>query len=269
MGYFLAALLSGFFLFNGAATPDRAAKIAQKSLRKQYPGAAINVQIEGKRGASVLKGNFRRVRVEMAKLTLAALPFAPSTGSPRLGRAEKIEIRLRDLTLGQLPASRVDLDFDQVAYDFDALKKAGQFRIVRLGAGRMQLQLSAQALLPAFAAKLQNTTDVSVETEGQNLTVRGNRTILGASQPILVTGQLAGRGSELRLENASLSVGGTRLPSNASGALLKDLNPLYDFDKGLKWPFRTHITSASGNGNQIDLSATLSLQTQLAANSSR
>ncbi len=260
MGYLLAALLGGFFLFNGAATPDRAAKIAEKSLRKQYPGADINVEIEGKRGAPVLKGNFKRVRVEMANLTLAALPFEAAAGRPKLGRIGKIEVALRDLKLGNLPVSRAEMLFEGVAYDFNALKKRGQFRLVKLDKANLGLQLSASALLPAFEAKLQNTTDVTVVAEGQTLTVRGNRAVMGNVTPILVSGQLVGRGSELRLEGASLSVGGQKVPDAAASVLLKDLNPLYDFDKGLKWPFQTQITSASGAGNAIDIQADLGLK---------
>ena len=259
MGYLLAALLGGFFLFNSAATPQKAARMAEKALQKQYPGAEIEVEIEGKRGTSVLKGNFRRVRVQMAHLTIAALPFEPSGGAKKIGRAGKIELDLRDLKLGTLPVSRARLEFENVEYDFAALKDRAQFQLVKSGAARLGLQLSTEALLPAFAAKLQNTSDVRVSTEGKTLTLRGNRTFLGATTPIVVTGQLAGRDSELRLENTILTVGGTRVPDVAANLLLKDLNPLYDFDKGLKWPFRTEITSASGVANQINLSANLRL----------
>ncbi len=267
MGYLLAALFGGFFLFNSAATPQKAAHLAQKALQKQYPGAAIQVEIEGKRGAPVLKGNFRRVSVKMANLTLAALPFEPAFDAKKIARAGKIELDLRDLKLGQLPVSRAHLDFSDVEYDFGALKNQAQFRIVRSGAAHFGLQLSANALLPAFASKLENTSDVEVSTAGQTLTLRGNRRFLGATTPIVVDGQLAGRGSELRLENATLNVGGKRVPDAAARVLLKDLNPLYDFDKGLKWPFRTQITSASGIGNQIDIRADLRLAAPPRANS--
>lgn len=269
MGYLLAALLGGFFLFNTSVTPQKAAHLAEKALRKQYPGADINVEIEGKRGAPVLKGNFRSVRVEMAHLTLAGLPFETSSGAKKIGRAGKIEVELNDLKLGNLPVSRARLDLSDVEYDFGALKKRAQFQLVRLGAGRLQLQLSAQALLPAFAAKLQNTSDVVVSIQDQTLTLNGNRSILGQTAPIVVSGQLSGQGSELRLENPLLSVGGVRVPFAAANVLLKNLNPLYDFDQSLKWPFRTHIISANGSGNQINIGAELTLAANPAANSSR
>ncbi len=261
MDYLLAALLGGFFLFNSAATPKRAARMAEKSLRKQYPGADINVEITGKRGAAVLKGNFRRVRVQMAHLSLAGLPFETAREGVKAGHAQNLEIDLSDVSIGNLPVSRAKLDFEGVAYDFGALKKQAQFRLVRLGSGKMQLQLSAAALLPAFAAKLKDTQNVTLTTSGQTLTLRGNRTVLGNVTPIEVSGVLAGRGSELRLETPSLLIGGSRVPDATAGALLRDLNPLYDFDKGLQWPFRTEITSASGEGNQIDLKANLKLKT--------
>lgn len=264
MGYFLAALLSGFFLFNQAASPQRAAHLAEKALQKQYPGATVHVEIEGKRGADVLKGRFRRVRVEMSHLTLSQLPFAPappdsvaSKKKQKIGRAQKIEIDLRDLNMGKLPVSRAQLNFSDVQYDFLALKNRGQFEILHSGPASLQLQLSASALLPSFAANLKNTSDVSLSIDGKILRLNGMRSVLGQSTPIIVTGELVGRGAQLRLENAALSLGGTTIPTLAANALLKDLNPLYDFDKALKWPFRTEITGAVGQGNTLNLSANL------------
>ncbi len=271
MGYFFAALLSGFFLFNQAASPKKAAQIAEKALQKQYPSANIKVEIEGKRGSDVLKGRFRRVRVEMSNLTLTQLPFAaPDTGSAasnapkrkvKIGRARKIEVELRDLTMGKLPVSHARLDFSEVQYDFLALKNRAQFEILKSGPAKLQLQLSAASLLPTFAAKLQNTENVTVSIEGKILRLNGTRAVLGRDAPILVTGELVGRGAQLRLENESISLNGATLPNAAAKLLLKDLNPLYDFDKGLKWPFRTEITAMSGQGNMIDLSADLLLPT--------
>ncbi|PQV65484.1 hypothetical protein B1R32_101226 [Abditibacterium utsteinense] len=279
MGYFLAALLSGFLLFNQAASPHKAAQLAEKALQKQYPGAEVQVQIEGKRGADVLKGRFKLVRVEMSHLALIQLPFTapPSTVSSKqittkqnaskVGKAQKIEVELSDLTLGKLPVSRARLDFSDVQYDFGALKNRAQFQLLQSGSSQLKLQLSASALLPAFEEKLKNTENVTVEINGKTLVLRGTRSVLGNATPIVISGELQGRGAQLRLENAVLSLGGATIPTLAASALLKDLNPLYDFDKSLKWPFRTEITSASGQGNTLDLSANLFLSS--AANSSR
>ncbi len=267
MGYFLAALLSGFFLFNSAATPQKAAKMAEKALQKQYPSAKVNVKIEGKRGTDVLKGRFRLVRVEMSNLAVSQLPVTAPTGSlapnnqpkkQKIGRAQKIEVDLSELTLGKLPVSRARLDFERVQYDFEALKNRAEFQILQSGPATMQLQLSMTALLPSFAEKLKNTDDVTVAIEGKTMTLRGTRQVLGTTTPLIVSGELSGRGAQLRLENATLSLGGITLSGVVANALLKDLNPLYDFDKGLNWPFQTQITDARGQGNQLDLKANLS-----------
>ena len=62
MGWLLAILAGGFLTFNAVVTPDKAASEAEKALKKQFPGAEIQVKIEGKRGKDVLNGRFRKSR---------------------------------------------------------------------------------------------------------------------------------------------------------------------------------------------------------------
>ena len=82
MGWLLALLAGGFLTFNAVVTPDRAASEAEKSLRKQFPGAQVQVKIEGKRGKNVLNGRFRKIDIELANLTLDEIPLQTSASAP-------------------------------------------------------------------------------------------------------------------------------------------------------------------------------------------
>jgi hypothetical protein len=260
MGYFLAALLSGFLLFNGAATPDRVAHIAEKALQKQYPTAKVNVDIEGKRGKSVLKGNFKLVRVELADLTLADLPFATEGKATKIGRAGKLEVDLRNLTWGVQPVESATFDFEKVEYDFDTLKKKSQFQFVRMDSGLMKLRFNTKALRPAFAQRLKDIENVEISLAGDQFTLTGQRDVVGLKTPIVMHSRLAGVGSSLRLEETTLEINGIKLPAITTNALVRDVNPIYSFDKDGKWPFNVRITSAGGQGDFLDLTADLTLK---------
>ena len=62
MGYLLAALAGGFLLFNSVATPNRAERKVESALRKQFPGAAVDVEIEGSQVAVKPRRDDRRSR---------------------------------------------------------------------------------------------------------------------------------------------------------------------------------------------------------------
>jgi hypothetical protein len=260
MGYFLAALLGGFFLFNGAVTPDRVAHIAEKALQKQYPTAKVNVEMEGKRGKSVLKGNFKLIRIELADLTLADLPFATPGKATKIGKAEKMEVDLRNLTWGTQPLESVNFDFEKVEYDFDTLKKKSQFQFVNMASGLMKIRFSTKALRPAFAQRLKDMENVDIALEGDQFTLTGQRDVVGLKTPIVMHSRLVGVGNSLRLEETTLEINGVKLPAMTTNALVKDVNPIYSFDKDGKWPFNVRITSAGGQGDFLDLAADLTLK---------
>lgn len=81
MGWLLAILAGGFLTFNAVVTPDKAASEAEKALKKQFPGAEIQVKIEGKRGKDVLNGRFRKIDIELANLSLSELPIQTGSSS--------------------------------------------------------------------------------------------------------------------------------------------------------------------------------------------
>jgi hypothetical protein len=261
MGYLLAALLGGFFLFNGAATPDKAADMAQKALQKQYPTSKVNVEMEGKRGMSVLKGNFKRVHIDLADIVLSDLPFSTErVEKPKIGRAGKLEVELKNLTWGTLPVERARFDFENVEYDFNALKKKSEFQIVGMTAGQMQLRLSTQSLRPAFAEKLADIENVAISLEGDQFTLTGQRDVVGLKAPIVLKARLAGVENTLRLEEPTLTLSGVKLPDLATKRLIADVNPIYAFDKDGKWPFRVQLTEVAGKDDFLDMKADLSLK---------
>ena len=70
MPWLLAALLGGYLYINGAATPEKAAELAQAALQKRYPGSQVQVHVEGRSGRNVLKGKFRVQRIKIFPINL-------------------------------------------------------------------------------------------------------------------------------------------------------------------------------------------------------
>ncbi|HEX8464040.1 MAG TPA: LmeA family phospholipid-binding protein [Abditibacterium sp.] len=256
----MAALLGGFLVFNGAATPQKAATMAQSALQKQYPGANVEVQIEGKRGVDVLKGRFRRVRVGLSDVALADLPFTPPKNPKKIGRAAKIEVDLKRITWGNVPIDTARLDFQQVEYDFEALRKQSQFQIVKMGPSQMRVQLRGESLRPLFAARLQNIDEPEVHLEGNGLRVTGARTVLGLRTPVELTAGLIGVGNEVRLFEPQIRVGGVALPAVATASLTKDVGSLYAFDREGRWPFTVRIDRVTAQNETLGIETSLTLK---------
>lgn len=260
MGYLLAALLGGLLIFNGAATPEKAARMAQEALQKQYPTSKVSVQMEGKSGVNVLKGRFKRVHIAVSDLTVADLPFTPATEAKRIGKAGKMELDLRNLTWGSLPIARARFDFENLEYDFDALKKSSQFRIVRTGPAQMQVQVGAPSVAASFDTRLKDIENLAIAFEGDEFRLTGERDVLGYKTPVSMTAQPVGVGNEVRLDNSVIKVGGVTLPAMAANALLKDVNPIYVFDRKGEWPFRVNIQKVSAQNGFLDITAGLTLK---------
>jgi hypothetical protein len=263
MGFLLAAFLGGFLLFNGAASPGKAAHLMQESLQKQYPTAQIKVDVEGKHGMSLLKGNFKKVHVEMENATISDLPFSGAftpNEHTKLARAGEIEIELNHLTWGTLPVERARFDFTEVRYDFNALKKTSDFQMAKMGPSQMQLRLSTDALRPAFASRLKDIQDLAIDIEGDQFKLTGSKDVVGLATPVELDAHLIGVENTLRLEDYKLSLGGVVLPGLATNALVKDVNPIYSFDKEGKWPFRVQLSAVNAHEGKLDLTAKLVLK---------
>lgn len=280
MELLLAALLGGFFGFNALATPDRAAKIAEKSLRQQFPGAGVNVEIDGKRGRAVLAGRFKRIRIELSDLTLSTLPISASASSTndarrlastepvavpasstkpkrvKLGRAEVVELSIKRFTLGSLKIASADFLLLDVSYDLNALKKQSQLRIVKCGAATMKLQLNAADLVPLVTNRLTDVSQANLQLRDNQIVFSGERPIVGFVAPFQLTANVAGAGDALRLDDVKFSVSGLPVPSALVNSQLGNLNPVYRFDFG-EAPFSVEIQSVTARDDVLSIEANL------------
>lgn len=279
MELLLVALLGGFLGFNALATPDRAAKIAEKSLRGQFPGAGVNVEIDGKRGRAVLAGRFKRIRIELSDLTLTSLPISASDSStkpalalistetpsstkpkrPKLGRADFVELSIQRFTLGTLKIAAADFLLRDVSYDLNALKKQSLLRIVRCGAATMKLQLNASDLSPLVTSRISEVSNANLQLRDNQIIFSGERPIVGFVAPFQLTGTLAGAGDALSLEDVKFTVSDLPVPSNLVKTQIGSLNPVYRFDLG-QAPFKVEIQSVSAQNDVLSIDANLPFQ---------
>jgi hypothetical protein len=286
MEFLVVALLGGFFAFNAVATPDRAAKTAEKSLRAQFPGAGVNVEIDGKRGRNVLAGRFKRIRIELSDLTLTTLPITGSVSSTKalaaspvspkliatdassttvsstkrkrvkLGRAETVELSIRRFTLGTLKISAADFLLRDVQYDLNALKKQSQMRIVRCGAATMKLQLSAADLTPLVTSRLTEVSNPNLQLRDNQIVFSGERPIVGFVAPFQLTGTVAGAGDALSLNDVKFTVSGLPVPPALVKTQVGNLNPVYRFDLG-EAPFQVQIQNVTAQNDVLSIDANL------------
>lgn len=260
MEWLLAALLGGFLGFNAMATPGRAEKALEASLRKTYPQATVNATVEGKKGRSVLKGNFRRVRLELGHVgALDNLPFSAGKGT-KLGYLGRLELSLNDFRFGGLPVQSSEFNFNDVAYDFEALKKESKLSFVQCGPANARIILGAAALQQSFGNTLEGVTDVKIALREGLLHMDARKTLplIKIGVPFHLTATpIVKNSNEIWLTNGQLSFENTTGLSLRVNNLLADLNPIYTFDAEKKWPFRVNLSGVGAQNNQMTVLADL------------
>jgi hypothetical protein len=267
MGYLLAALLGGFFFFNSQATPERAARVMEKTLQQRFPGAQVQAQVEGKRGRNVLKGRFQRVHIAMsdfqmggASIGIQAVPEAKSRGE--VGR---FELALRNFAFpvaGSLvQVGALDMNFDSVVYDWNALKKESMLKIVSAGPAAARVSLPAQSLEPVLRSKFKDVQNLKLTLLPNNrLRLTGTRLapIFNTSIGLTFTGQIEIRnGREIWVTRPNVQMGGVPVAAPLANAFLGGLNPVYAFDAEGKSPLRIQVTSLKTENNTAELNANL------------
>ncbi len=298
MGWLLAILAGGLFTFNAVVTPDRAADEATKALRKQFPGADVEVNIEGKRGKDVLNGRFRKIDIELSNLTLEELPLqtasAPKTAvlvrepvgtirstspraesgpalkaveikpakvkKPKIGKAGEVNIAVSDFKWQNLPVERADFQFNDVEYDFGALKNDSQFKLVRVGKSTMHLELAPDALTPFIAKRVANVSKPNVRLTDGQISVVGERNFYGLAAPFEVKGKPGFIGSQVILQAPKLLVSGVSVPAMVAMPILKSVNPLYSFDDLEGLPFTVVLTKVEARDGKLQIDGELTLK---------
>lgn len=263
----LGVLLGGFLAFNAFVTPGRAEKEAEKSLRAKFPGATVNVEIEGKRGKDVLSGRFKSVQVEMSNLRIDDFPIqagmatqaTTATGeaapAPKISTIGHLQLSLRNLTFGNLAVKSVELSFDDVKYDYNALKKRSEIHLISFSNGKIAMGIEAAALAPLVVKRSPGIVDPHVELRGNEIIVTGKREFLGTSANLLVKGPIVARERSLDLDNARVEVAGLVLAPLLAKPIIKTINPLYEFDE--KWPFNLQIGRIAADNNLLQIEAAL------------
>ena len=276
MEILLAALVGGFLLFNASATPQKAEKAIEASLRKSYPRATIDAQVEGKRGRAVLKGNFRRVRLAMSGigdvdgLPLGAAGSAPGNapGSDGANSAEpprksghlgRLELALSDFRFNEVPVESAEFAFDDVTYDLGALKKSSKLLLWRSGPASGRLTLGAAAMETLVARSLKGVRDVKISLRDGRLVMNAKKVLplFDLGLPFILTARPEPRGNEIWLTDGRLAMENTTGLSLSVKNLLNDMNPIYAFDPEGKGPFRVRIKSVVAQNDKMDIVADL------------
>jgi hypothetical protein len=270
MGYLLAALLGGFLVFNSQATPRKAEKIAESALQKRFPGATVDVSIEGKRGMNVLHGKFSKVRILLAHFgTLSEVPLqvAGTGGVPNStkrgvnrGSVGLLELQLRDFLWNDLHIDAADLTFQNVVFDRDLLKDQGRISLLSSGAATAHLTIPAASLETLMRSRLKDVQEARLTLQNGQVRVTGKRPapLVGVLVPFTLTANLKTRNAnQIWLDEPQVKVGDVPLLPAMTNSLLGDINPIYVFDRARKWPFLVELTAVQTIDNKLELNGNL------------
>ena len=187
-------------------------------------------------------------------------PKAPKQEKVKLGRTGELNIAVRAFKWQNLSVERANFEFDDVEYDFGALKNRSEFKLVRLGQSKMHLELAPDALTPFIAKRVQNVSNASVVLNDGQMTVRGARNFYGVSAPFEVTGTPTFSGAQMILKSPKLLVSGIAVPALVSTPILKSVNPLYSFDTIEGFPFKVNLTKVEARDGKLQIDGDLTLK---------
>lgn len=266
MGYLLAAILGGFLFFNSQATPQRVEHAAQAGLQKRFPGAQVQVHVEGKKGIDVLHGKFKNVQVSLTHLgRINGLPLSLADHPRHTGHVGHFELDMRDFTWNDLALESVSFVFDDVTYDLDALKKATLIKLANSGPASARILVPAASLENVVRTRMTDIESPHVTVRGDTIEVSGKKPIplIGVPVPFTLTAHLvARRGNEVWLVNPIVSMADVPVTGAIGNSLIGHVNPIYAFDREKKWPFLVNLTRIQGQNNKLELDADLTFVTK-------
>ncbi|MDQ3815283.1 MAG: DUF2993 domain-containing protein [Armatimonadota bacterium] len=261
MEYLVAALLSGFLLFNSQATPGKAERMMEKALRRQFPAAQVDVNVEGKRGFDVLNGRFKSVVVNLKGFgRINGLPLTAAPAARKAGHIGRLELRLRDFIFDDLKVDAADFMFNDVTYDVDALKEHSVVQIVQSGPAAVHLVVPAAALETLLGARFKDIENARVSAQDGQVRLTGKRAVpvVRVSIPFTLTATPKIRnGNEVWLTDPRVAVENVTGITLPAGRLLSALNPVYVFDPQQRMPFRIRGTGVQAHDNTLELTADL------------
>src|SRR5688572_7509218 len=133
MAVLLGLLTGGFLFLQTQATPDAAAAQMKAALQKQFPGATVAVQVEGKRGMAVVNGDFKAVHIKLRNFTMpdGGLPLGSAGSARDRARLGHATLELRDFIMDGVQVQEADFEMRDVVYDWSRLKKNSQFLVLQ------------------------------------------------------------------------------------------------------------------------------------------
>ena len=262
MGLLLAVFLGGFFGFNAIATPERAGQMMEQALRKRYPNAEIKATVTGKSGKDVVRGRFKSVKLEMARLgAIDGVPLqTAATKAKSVGRVGHFEVALKDFTFDKTAVESASLTLDNVLYDLNALKEKNQINITGSDPGSARLAVTCKALDDLLAERFPQLGELHITMKEGVVRCDGKKMLplVKIGIPFHMTARVEVRNTnELWIVDERIlfeKVPGFTLPV---GKLFELLNPVYVFDKEKKWPFEVRVTKMTADNDKIEVDAAL------------
>ena len=173
-------------------------------------------------------------------------------------------MQARDFRWNDLQISALDLTLKDVVFDWKALRKTSQIKLVDSIGGQAQLTLQAPALKSFVQTKLSDVTNPQVQLlPGKRVRVTGQKPMPLVNVPVdfqLDANLEIRRDRELWLSNTQLKTEGVNLAAPLAKLFLRDINPIYVLDAENKWPLTVRVTDLQTLDNSLRLKALVALR---------
>lgn len=260
----LALLAGGALLYNAIVTPGIIADKARNALQKRFPNANVQVRVEGRRGQDVLRGRFKRVRVELSQLgdpAKSGLNLEVISRAKSEGRIARLDVDARDFLAEGVPVESARLEIDDLRFDWAALRKSSRVRVISAGRTWAWARVGEDSVARLVLARLPGTKNVRVQLNDNRVIVTGRRALLGPLEvPFELSATPVGSANRLRLTGAQLSVNGASLPAQVTNALVASLDPIYAFDPQGEYPVGVNLRRVTAVRDGLEVEADITFK---------
>jgi hypothetical protein len=232
----------------------RAAHAAERQVGEAFSGTGlIHAVVREQAPFGVFGNDLWAIDVYADHVSANTVPLEQFHRSGWKGRIHHLRLHLVDCGIAGLQFSRLDADIPSVTYDLGRALYKDRLLIRGARPGRVSVSIE-QSSLASFALRKYGKAlkNIKAAVTGDQLSMTGDMTVLSASVPFTVDGQIAARaGRYLEVKDPLVTLNGKSVDAASSKSLLDHINPVLDVENDLHLGEIIHVQTVMGQGTKL------------------
>ncbi len=229
--------LFGALFYVGNSEVRRFENLAANDIKSRLEGPArrvrVRTQLNGLIGGPL--GDLKSVTIEASQFATSGLPLFTEPKLSQKGQIRKLDIKLRDFSLGKLHVQKLEAKIPECRYDYTLALTKRKIRLSRSGVGSGFVEISEDDLEKFILSKFQEVKQVAVQLENDRVLVKGYGEFIIIKSNFEVDAKLESLdGTKFLLTDAHIKFNGVPADTASANALIDAMSPVVDLDRDLK-----------------------------------